>query len=140
MKTDKDWPTTFSEKNQLPTSTKKPTEIGKTKEKYSTMSSVEEIEGNGKICNQISTGQANDGKYSTSGVEESPVKGKGSEPSTGLKDVVAETLDPNSGRLSNNGGWQTSRERPNKTEEKRIDESTLGKKGPNWRNERPAKR
>ena len=76
--------------------------------------------------------QANNGKYSTSGVEESPVKGKGSEPSTGLKDVViAETLDVNSGQLSenlDNGGWQTSRERPNETEEKRIDETILGKK------------
>ena len=108
----------------------KPTEIGKTKEKYSTMSSVEGIEGNGKNCNQFSTGQVNDGKYSTSGVEESPVKGKGFEPSTGLKDVVAETLEPNSGQLfknleltRNNGGWQTSRERPNGSEEKRIDEN-----------------
>ena len=99
------------------------------------MSSVEGIEGNGKNCNQFSTGQVNDGKYSTSGVEESPVKGKGFEPSTGLKDVVAETLEPNSGQLSknleltrNNGGWQTSRERPNGAEEKRIDENILGKK------------
>ena len=82
---------------------KKPTEIGKTKEKYSTMSSVEEIEGNWKICNQISTGQANNGKYFTPGVEQNPIKGKGSEPSTGLEDVVlAETLDLNLGQLSEN--------------------------------------
>ena len=88
----------------------RPTETEKSERKYSTAHSVEEIEGQGKICNQISTGKATIKKYSTSSVEEISVKGKSFELSTGLEtDELAENSasmrlgsDPrNKERLSN---------------------------------------
>ena len=72
----------------------KPTESKKSIENYSTTNSVEEIQGQGNVCNQTSTDQTDIGNYSTSGVEENSVNGKDLESSTGLRDDrTVEILD-----------------------------------------------
>ena len=84
----------------------------------------------------------NNGKYSTSSVEENQVKGKGFEPSPGLKYVgLTETLDLNLGHFSENEelacndlpadnehdeDWKTSKERPNEAEDNRNKTDSIG--------------